>query len=71
MTTEIKKALSARVVLLKGDESLLIRRALADLLEGAGVTPEDFDFSSIIADAVPPAEWLGAAMTVPFMAERR
>lgn len=71
MSLKIEKALKSTVVFLHGEEEALRRRALADLLEAAGVGPDDFDLASLVADAMPVGEWIAAASTSPFLAERR
>lgn len=71
MTIDVNKALQHRLVFLVGEEEVLRRRALDDLLSGAGLAKDDFDLQTFVADSVEPMEWLGSAGTSPFMAERR
>jgi len=64
-------ALKHRVILLTGEEPTLRSRALASLLETAGVAKDDFDLEVFDADSTPPANWLASCGTAPFLAERR
>jgi DNA polymerase-3 subunit delta len=60
-----------RVVLLHGEESILMRRALDQLIEASGVAPDDMEMETFVGDSMPPKEWIATAGTVPFLAERR
>ncbi len=71
MSFRPEQALKRPLVLLTGEEEALRRRALADLLETAGVGADDFDFASLVADAAPTGEWIASASTAPFLGERR
>lgn len=71
MANDPVKAAASRVVLVSGDEDALRRRAVAEVLEAAGSGPDDFDAASFAADERGPGEWVAAAGTVPFLAERR
>lgn len=71
MTFKPEAALKKPLVLLTGEEEALRRRALAELLETAGVGPEDFDLATLVADAAPVSEWISSASTAPFLGERR
>jgi len=64
-------AAKSRVVLLHGAESILMCRALDQLIEASGVAADDMEMETFMGDAVPPKEWVAAAGTVPFLAERR
>jgi len=64
-------AAKSRVVLLHGAESILMRRALDQLIEASGVAADDMEMETIVGDAMPPKEWVATAGTVPFLAERR
>jgi DNA polymerase-3 subunit delta len=65
----IEKALAKRVVLLAGDEELLRLRALRELVDRAG--GDEFDRETMEGGDASPEHWLAAAMTVPFLADRR
>ncbi|MEA2552564.1 MAG: polymerase subunit delta [Fimbriimonadaceae bacterium] len=70
MKLDPEKALAATVILLSGEESALRRVALEKLLETAGVQADDFDLQNFEGDT-DPQDWLAAAGTTPFLAERR
>jgi DNA polymerase III delta subunit len=65
------KALQSRVVLLGGDEEILVRRALKELIEMVAPDGDDFDLIHLDADSSSPEEWFAAAGTAPFLAARR
>ncbi|MFZ4506703.1 MAG: DNA polymerase III subunit delta [Fimbriimonas sp.] len=67
----IDKALNHRLVLLIGDEEVLRRRALTDLLERLGMKNDDFDLEFFEGGTNKPSEWVSSAGTSPFLAERR
>jgi DNA polymerase-3 subunit delta len=69
--TPIEKALKSGLILLCGDEDLLRRRALNQVLEGAGTGPEDLDYQAFDGQSSHPRDWIAAAGTVPFLADRR
>ncbi len=71
MSFNIAKALQNRVIGISGGEELLIRRAVADLIVGAGLEKDDYDLQHLSGDSNPPSEWLGSAGTIPFLAPRR
>lgn len=56
--------------MLSGDESALRRHALEQLLEAAGIQPDDFDLQVYEGDT-DSIEWLASVGTAPFLAERR
>lgn len=56
---------------MSGDEDYLRRRAVAGLLEQAGISREDFDFEEFLGDSAKPAEWFASVGTAPFLADRR
>jgi DNA polymerase-3 subunit delta len=60
-----------RVALISGEESVLRRSALAQLLALAGVTADDFDVESVVGDERSISDWIASASTVPFLASRR
>lgn len=71
MSKEVEKAARARLVLLSGDEEILRRRALTEILALSEITTEDFDFQQLDADVSAPVEWIASVGTVPFLAPRR
>lgn len=71
MTAEIEKALRHRVVMVAGDEEALRRRALRDLLEGMGMTKDDFDLETFDPSSSDPMQWVASVGTSPFLAPRR
>lgn len=61
-----------RVVLLKGTEPLLISKAIEDVLEKAGLSPDDsFDHSVVEAADCSAAAIVDAVKTMPFLSSRR
>jgi len=54
-----------------GEEDVLRRRALGELLRVAEVQPDDFDLESFDAQYSSPTEWSASAGTAPFLAARR
>lgn len=71
MSFSVDRALKHRVVLLGGDEEILLRRALIELLGEVAPEGDDFDLITMEADVTSPIDWLGAAGTAPFLAPRR
>jgi DNA polymerase-3 subunit delta len=71
MSFNIQKALQNRVIGISGGEELLIRRAINDLIAGAGLEKDDYDLQHLSGDANPPSDWLGSVGTIPFLAPRR
>lgn len=71
MSFNVSKALQNRVIGISGGEELLIRRAISDLISGAGLEKDDYDLQHLSGDASSPTEWLGSAGTIPFLAPRR
>jgi DNA polymerase-3 subunit delta len=57
--------------MLCGDEDVLRRRALDELLRAVEVQPDDFDLESFDAQYSAPADWHASAGTAPFLAARR
>lgn len=66
---DVKKALQKSVILVHGNEDLLRRRALTDLVAQSEV--DEMDRSVMSADLQSPAEWVAAAGTIPFLSDRR
>lgn len=60
-----------RLIFIKGDEPVLIERALAERLDSLGPDQDEFDRETIDAAAKTPGEWIAAASTVPFLSARR
>jgi len=71
MSFSVDKALKSKVVLLGGEEELLLRRSVKELLAQVAPEGDDFDLMTLDADAASPEEWFAAAGTAPFLAERR
>jgi DNA polymerase III delta subunit len=67
---EPEKSIEKPLVLITGEESALRKLALERLLEAAQVLPDDFDLQTFDGDTHP-NDWLAAAGTAPFLAERR
>ncbi len=67
----VEKAVKSGLVLLCGDEDLLRRRALDELLEAAGVAADDLDFQVFDGQSSGPREWVASVGTAPFLADRR
>lgn len=68
---DVEKALSARVVMIAGNEDALRRKALSALLKAGGTGPEDFDYETLTADQRTVSEWVGSVSTVPFLGPKR
>lgn len=66
-----EKAVSHSLVLVVGDEEILRRRAVENMLDAVGLAKDDFDLETYEADESNPETWVGAAGTAPFLAERR
>ena len=71
MAFDTTKALKHQVVLLSGEEELLRRRGLDDLLLAAGVDPDGFDTEVFDAGDAPFPNWVAACGTTPFLGDRR
>lgn len=71
MSSDVKQAKKHRLILLVGEEEVLRRRALEELLSQAGFEKDDLDLQFYTADATPPSEWFASAGITPFLAERR
>lgn len=69
--TPVEKALKGSLVMLAGEEDLLRRRAYDELMNLAGVQPDDLDFEVFDGGSSSPTDWTGSAGTAPFLAERR
>lgn len=69
MKVDVKKASESRVVLIHGDEPVLRKRALQDVMEATGV--DEFDREVFLGDQATPSQWLSSVGTTPFLAERR
>lgn len=69
MAIDLAKALKHRIVLLSGEEEVVRRRALGDLLGASGA--DEFDVESVEAGAQPQQQWIGSACTSPFLSDRR
>lgn len=65
------KAAKHRVVMISGDEEILRRRALEEVLLGAEIAKDDFELESFDADVVSPQDWVASVSTTPFIAPRR
>ncbi len=70
MKLDLDKALSHQIVLISGDEDVLRRRALADLVSAAA-GDDDFDTEVFTGDSSHPQAWLGSCGTAPFLSPRR
>lgn len=57
--------------MLAGDEEILRRRALDDILKAAGIEKDDFELQVLDADSSAPADWVASVSTAPFMSPRR
>ncbi len=71
MKFQVEHALKHRVVLFGGEEELIRQRAMKELMVAAGIEKDDFDLQEVGADEMPPMEWVAAAGTAPFLADRR
>lgn len=69
--TSSEKLLKGRVVLIAGDEDVLRREALTDLLTAAEIQPDDFDLETFDGDSSTPIDWTASVGTAPFLAPRR
>lgn len=69
MRVEAKKAAEARVVLIHGDEPVLRKRAMQDVIAASGV--DEFDREVFIGDQGSASEWISSVGTSPFLADRR
>lgn len=70
MKLDAAKSIVQPLVMITGDESALRRVALAQILEAAAIQPDDFDLQTFDGDTAP-GEWIAAAGTAPFLADRR
>lgn len=66
-----KTATGHRAILISGDDDSARRDALKQILAHLAVAEDDLDVESFTADSRSPAEWVGAAATIPFLSERR
>jgi DNA polymerase III subunit delta len=71
MSFSVEKALKHRAILLGGDEEILVRRAIKEIVTIVAPEGDDFDMITLDADSATPEQWSGAAGTAPFLAERR
>jgi DNA polymerase III subunit delta len=71
MNFSAEKALAHRVVFIGGDEEILRRRALDDLLRESGADADEFDLQTIDGDSGSPVDWYGSVSTSPFLSPRR
>lgn len=69
MKINAEKILKARVVLLHGDELVLRRETLEDLITTVG--GDEFDRETVQGDSRGLVDWAASAGTVPFMSARR
>ncbi len=60
-----------RLIMLAGEEEVLRRRSLDEILQNFNLTKDDFDLEMVDADSSEPSSWFGSVSTIPFMAERR
>jgi DNA polymerase-3 subunit delta len=67
----IEKALKKNLILIQGDEDILRKRSLEDLLSLAQTGPDDLDFQIFDASSSIPMDWIASAGTAPFLSERR
>ncbi|MBI1334252.1 MAG: DNA polymerase III subunit delta [Armatimonadetes bacterium] len=71
MSFNVAKAVQSRVVLLSGNEPVLLRAAIDDMLEHAGLQKDDYDLEEFQADSSQPGDWLASVGTFPFLASKR
>jgi DNA polymerase III subunit delta len=71
MSFNSKKVLGHRVVILGGTEEFLVRQALVELIQEAGLEKDDYDLETMSGDGNPVHNWLASAGTAPFLAPRR
>ncbi len=70
MKFDVEKALSHQLVLIAGEEDLLRRRALQELVAAAS-GGDDFDTEVFTADSSSASAWIGSCGTSPFLSPRR
>lgn len=63
--------LKHRLILIAGDEDILRREALAEVMASAEIVPDDFDLETFSADTSTPMDWFASASTAPFLSPRR
>lgn len=71
MKLNLEKILSHQMILLSGNEALLRKKALEQILDEVGIKPDDFDVQSFAAEERSFSEWMNLVSTLPFMAKRR
>jgi len=71
MSFNVPKAVGSRVVLLSGSEPALLRAAIDDLIQEAGLQRDDYDLEEFFGDSSQPGEWLASVGTFPFLAPKR
>jgi DNA polymerase III delta subunit len=67
----LDKALKGSLILIEGDEDVLRKRALDELLSLAQIGPDDLDFEVFDGSSSNPMSWVASAGTAPFLADRR
>ncbi len=71
MKLNLEKILNHRIVLISGNEGILRKRALEQILDAAGIKPDDFDVQILTGAERTPFEWINLVSTMPFIAKRR
>ncbi len=72
MSVDANEYLKHRLIFIEGDFASERKKALDAILEAAQLAEEDaFDREMIMANDKPVGEWVSAASTVPFLADRR
>lgn len=71
MSFQAAEALKRRAIMLEGQDDMMRRRGLKELMAAAGVGDGDLDLETVIADSRHPMEWTGAAGSVPFLSDYR
>ena len=69
--TALERALKGSLILIQGDEDVLRKRSLEELLLLAQTGPEDLDFEVFDGSSSGPREWVASAGTAPFLSDRR
>jgi DNA polymerase-3 subunit delta len=65
-----EKVIKSPIVMISGDESVLRREALEEVLKAAEIAPDDFDLQVMDGES-PASDWIASAGTAPFLAARR
>ena len=71
MAFQAARALGHRAVFLGGEEEVLRRRALTDLLAATGYDADGFDLEYFEGGLGSPKDWIAACGTAPFLSDRR